>query len=104
MTDTPEVHQVYISIRPVSRANPTGVLSYGFYTVTTDGVLTMTNQKGEPATDDAGKTYTHKLEPNDSAHEVAGRLTKKLRDVLRGKNAPPTGFSAPLNYPKIGIA
>ena len=103
MTNTPEVHQVYISIRPVSRAEPTGLNAYGFYVIA-DGVVTMTDAKGNPATDDTGKTYTAKLGPGDNAHETAGQLTKKLRDALRGKNAPPTGFSAPLNYPKIGVA
>ena len=48
MTDTPEVHQVYIHIKPVSRALPTGQVAYGFYTLI-DGVVTMTDQKGEPA-------------------------------------------------------
>jgi hypothetical protein len=67
-------------------------------------VVTMTNQKGEPAQDDAGKVYTHKLEPGDDAYVIAGRLTRKLRDALRGKkDAPPAGFGAPLNYSKSGI-
>jgi hypothetical protein len=96
MTDTPEVHQVYIHIKPVSRALPTGRVAYGFYTLV-DGVVTMTNQKGEPAHDDTGKTYTHKLESNDDAHIITGRLTQKLRDTLIGKkDAPPAGFGAPL--------
>lgn len=101
---TPEVHQCWIHIKPVSRAHPTGVLSYGFYTVT-DGLLTMTNQKGEPATDDAGKTYTHRLEANDDHQVIAGRLTRQLREALIGKkkDAPPAGFYAPLNYSKSGI-
>jgi hypothetical protein len=105
MTDTPQVHQVTISIKPCSRALPTGQIAFGFYTVV-DGVVTMTNQKGEPATDDTGKTYTAKLETNDNAHEIAGRLTKKLRDVLIGKgkkDAPPSGFTGPLNYGPTGI-
>jgi hypothetical protein len=103
MTDTPEVHQVYIHIKPVSLALPTGQVAYGFYTLV-DGVVTMTNQKGEPAQDDAGKIYTAKLQPNDDAHVIAGRLTRRLRDALLGKkDAPPSGFGAPLNYPKAGI-
>jgi hypothetical protein len=104
MTDTPEVHQVYIHIKPVSPALPTGQVAYGFYTVV-DGLVTMTNQKGEPAHDDAGKIYTAKLQPNDDHQVIAGRLTKQLRDALIGKkkDAPPAGFYAPLNYSKSGI-
>ena len=104
MTDTPEVHQVWIHIKPVSRALPTGQVAYGFYTLV-DGVVTMTNQKGEPAHDDAGKFYKAKLQPNDDANVIAGRLTRKLRDALRGKKdgAPPSGFSGPLNYGPTGV-
>ena len=103
MTNEPEVHQVVIHIKPVSQALPTGQISYGYYTLV-DAVVTMTNQKGEPAQDDAGKIYTHKLEPGDDAYVIAGRLTRKLRDALRGKkDAPPAGFGAPLNYSKPAI-
>ena len=53
----------------------------------------------------AGKTYTAKLEPNDDANVIAGRLTRKLRDALIGKkkDAPPSGFTGPLNYGPTGI-
>ena len=103
MTDTPEVHQVYIHIKPVSPALPAGQVAYGFYTLV-DGVVTMTDAKGNPVHDDAGKTYTQKLEPNDDAYVIAGRLTRQLRDALRGKkDAPPAGFGAPLVYPKAGM-
>jgi hypothetical protein len=103
MADTPEVHKVWIHIKPVSRALPTGQVAYGFYTLV-DGVVTMTDAKGKPATDEAGKVYTHKLETNDDANIIAGRLTRQLRDALLGKkDAPPSGFGAPLNYPKAGI-
>ena len=105
MTDTPEVYQVYIDIKLPSGNDP-GRVAYGFYTVT-DGVVTMTNRKGEPAHDDTGKTYTQKLEPNDDAYVIAGRLTRQLRDALRGKNHPSAGFSSgggnfsrALDYPK----
>ena len=102
MTDKPEVHQVYVEVKPVSRALPTGQVAYGFYTVV-DALLTMTNQKGVAVQDDNGKTYTAKLAPNDDPQIIAGRLTKQLRDALRGKGAPPSGFSRPLDYPKSGI-
>ena len=104
MTDTPEVKQVYIEIKPISQANPTGQVSYGYYTLV-DGVVTMTDAKGNAAQNDSGKTYTAKLAPNDDHQVIAGRLTRKLRDVLRGKkdDASPSGFNAPLNYGPTGI-
>lgn len=100
MTDTPEVHHVYVHIKPCSRALPTGQVAYGFYTLV-DGVVTMTDEKGNVAMDDDGKVYTAKLEGED-ANVIAGRLTMKLRDALRSKNrdGAPSGFSGPLNYPK----
>ena len=102
MTNTPEVKQVYIDIRP-PRGNDPGQVSFGFYTLV-DGVVTMTDQKGEPVHDDAGKVYTAKLAPNDDHQVIAGRLTRQLRDALRGKkDLPPAGFGAPLNYPKSSI-
>jgi hypothetical protein len=95
---TPEIHQVFIDIK-LPKGNDPGQVAYGYYTLV-DGVVTMTNQKGEPAQDDTGKTYTAKLLPNDDANVIAGRLTRKLRDALLGKKdgAPPSGFSGPLNY------
>jgi hypothetical protein len=102
MTDTPEVKQVFIDIK-LPKGNDPGQVSYGFYIVVGD-LLTMTDAKGNAAQDDAGKTYTHKLAPNDDHQVIAGRLTRKLRDALRGKkDAPPSGFSGPLNYGPTGI-
>jgi hypothetical protein len=103
MSDKPEVHQVWIHIKPVSRALPTGQVAYGFYTLV-DGVVTMTDAKGTPAQDDSGKSYTAKLQPNDDHQIIAGRLTRQLRDALLGKDgAPPSGFRGPLNYGPSGI-
>jgi hypothetical protein len=54
--------------------------------------------------DDAGRTYTAKLDGEDPS-TVAGRLTKKLRDALAGKKDKdaPSGFRGPLNYGPTGI-
>ena len=102
MADMPEVHQVWIHIKPVSRALPTGQVAYGFYTLV-DGVVTMTDAKGTPAQDDNGKVYTAKLDGEDP-QIIAGRLTRQLRDALLGKDgAPPSGFRGPLNYRPSGI-
>ena len=80
-------------------------MAYGFYTVT-DGVVTMTDHAGKPATDETGKTYTQKLEATDDARVIAGRLTKKLRLALLGKSDAPAGFHSSIIYPsnkKLGI-
>jgi hypothetical protein len=100
-----EVRQVIAHIHPPSPRIPTGQVAYGFYTVS-DGLLTMTDAKGNPATDDEGKMYTRRLAEGDDAETIAARLTKELRLALQGKSRPVAGFGAPLNYPsnkKLGI-
>ena len=99
----PEVHRVIVHIHRPSPRLPAGQVAYGYYTVV-DGLLTMTDPKGEPAIDETGKTYTHKLAPGDDVNEIAERLTKELRSALRGKSAGPSNFNGPLNYPRSGIA
>jgi hypothetical protein len=101
VTDKPEIFQVGIQIRGPKGDDP-GQISRGHYHVT-DGVLTLVDPKGNVAQDDNGKIYSAKLAPNDDPQIIAGRLTKQLRDALRGKGAPPSGFSRPLDYPKSGI-
>ena len=63
----------------------------------------MTDPAGEPATDEHGKIYTHKLAPGDDAYVIAARLTNELRLALRGKSSAPAGFDRPLNYNNNGI-
>ena len=101
MTDKPEVHQISVQIHPPSQRIPAGQVVHGYYTVV-DDVVTMTCPKGEPATDESGKTYTHKLAPGDDAYVIAGRLTKELRLALRGKSSAPSGFNGPLLYKRDG--
>jgi hypothetical protein len=107
MTNKPEVHTVVVDIELPSPRCPTGRSARGHYTVV-DDLLTMTCPKGEPAIDMTGKTYTHKLAPNDDARVIAGRLTKQLRSALRGDRpkgfgGSGSGFNGPLNYPRSGI-
>ena len=49
MTDTPEVHQVYIHIKPVSPALPTGQIAYGFYVIKDDLPLIGKKKDAPPA-------------------------------------------------------
>jgi hypothetical protein len=107
--DKPEVHQVVVDIAMPSPRLPAGQSALGYYTVV-DGLLTMTCPQGKAAEDAEGKTYKHKLEPNDDARVIAGRLTKQLRSALRGDRPPGFGgsgggggFNGPINYPKSSI-
>lgn len=101
MTDQPEVFQVFVEIKPPKDGDP-GQVSRGHYRIK-DGLLIMTDGKGNTVQDDNGATYTHKLVSGDDAYVIACRLTKKLRDTLRGKDAAPSGFSGPLTYGPPGI-
>jgi len=95
-----EVHQINVVLTsPTAHRQQTWC--YGFYIIEGD-VLTMTDEKGKPATDPSGKTYSQKLD-GESPRIIAARLTKKLRLAFRGK-AGNSDFNRPLIYPKIGIA
>jgi hypothetical protein len=67
-----------------------------------DDVVILTDPKGAPAEDGIGKRYSHKLLPNEDARAVARKLTKQLRQALRGGGvtAPVNGFDRPINYGK----
>jgi len=96
----PEVHTVFVQIE-APKPGFEGRVAEGCYTVE-DGVLALTNRRGDPVRDDAGQSYTQKLEPGDNAKQIAGILTKKFRKVRRGNNATPSGFSGPITYRKTG--
>jgi hypothetical protein len=55
------------------------------------------------AEDPEGRIYTERLEPSGNHQAVGGRLTKRLRAVLRGEPPDaPERVSKALNYPKTG--
>jgi hypothetical protein len=96
-----EVHSVIVQVKPPGPNFP-GQVAHGRYTVT-DGVVTLTDHDGNPVRDGEGRTYTEKLEPSGDARAVAGRLTKRLRAVLRGESPDaPERVSKPLNYRNPG--
>jgi hypothetical protein len=98
----PEVHTVWVQIKPPGRGLPQGQAAYGYYIVV-DNVVTMTDQAGKAAEDAEGRTYSEKLEPSGNHQAVAGRLTRRLRAVLRGESPDaPERVSRPLNYRKTG--
>jgi hypothetical protein len=100
---TPEVHKVTVQLEKPSRRYPSGKVTFGYYTLV-DDLLTMTDPNGGAAEDGTGKRYTHKLMPGEDANAIAKRLTKQLRQELRGgPNAPPGDFHRKINYPKSGL-
>jgi hypothetical protein len=104
MSNMPEVHPVTVQIRAANtRRNDPGQISYGYYIVS-ESKVTLTDAAGKPVRDAQGKTYIQKLGPDDSAKQIAGRLTKEFRLVLLGKTNTAAGFSRPLSYPKINVA
>ena len=94
----PDVQFVAVQIaRP--KGNFPGQVCEGAFTVA-DGAVTLTDRKGKPALDPQGMKYSQKLGEGEDARAVAGRLTKKLRLALLGKNLPARGFGMPIAYPK----
>jgi hypothetical protein len=66
-----------------------------------DGVVTLTDREGNSAGEETGRKFTHKLAPAEDARAIACKLTKELRQVLRGNSAPVAGFEGQINYPKV---
>jgi hypothetical protein len=101
-TDKPEVKVVFAEVRRPRDARDPGAAVEGRY-ITADGVVTLTDQAGDPVRDEHGKLYKHTLAPNDNPHAVAAGLTKSFRLRLRGKDGGRVaGFeTGPLRYPKI---
>jgi hypothetical protein len=91
-----EVRQVTVEIKRPKGSFP-GQVCIGYYTVI-DGVVTMTDRHGKPAGEETGRRYVHKLQPNESANAVACRMTRELRNALRGTSQPVNGFSGPIRY------
>jgi hypothetical protein len=90
---------IFVQIRRPEHGDQ-GVVAEGAYIVV-DGVVTLTDRNGEPAIDGDGRRYTHKLVGDEKPRVIAGRLTKQLRDALRGSAFPTQGFGQPINYPKL---
>jgi len=93
-----EIFTVFVQIEP-PKGKFEGKCAEGCYVVE-NGEVVLVDRYGKPAFDDAGKKYVHKLADGDNPKQIAARLTKDLRKALRGPNAPPRGFSSPINYPK----
>jgi hypothetical protein len=93
-----EVRQVTVTIKPPKGSYP-GQVTYGWYTLQ-DDVVTLTDREGNPAGEETGRKFTHRLAPGEDARAIACKLTKELRLALRGNSAP-AGFDGPINYPKV---
>jgi hypothetical protein len=93
----PEVQTVFVQTE-APKGSFQGRVVEGKYIVE-DGVLTLTNRRGDPVSDAEGKTYTQKLNPGDNPKQIAGLLTKKFAKARRG-DAPSSRFSGPIEYPE----
>jgi hypothetical protein len=71
----PEIHTVFVQTE-APKGNFQGRVVEGKYIVE-DGVLTLTNRRGDLVRDAEGKSYTQKLNPGDNAKQIAGLLNKK---------------------------
>jgi hypothetical protein len=94
-----EVRQVIVTIKP-PKGNFPGQVAYGWYTLQ-DGVVTLTDREGNLAGEETGRKFTHKLAVGEDASATARKLTKELRQALRGNSAPVAGFEGEINYPKV---
>ena len=92
---------VFVQIRPPKNGDA-GQVVEGMYIVA-DGVVMLTDRESNPATDERGRKYTHKLREGESPKVIAGRLTRELRTALRGAG-PTAGFDGPIAYPKLNPA
>jgi hypothetical protein len=95
-----KIHTVFVQIRAPKNGDQ-GRVAEGNYTFE-DGAVTLTDRAGVPATDEHGRKYTQKLDAGEHHRTIAGRLTRKLREELRGANAPKAGFDGPIQYNKPG--
>jgi hypothetical protein len=104
MTDKPEVKTIFAQVRQPRDARDPGAAVEGRY-VLEDGAVVLTNHEGTPVRDEHGRFYRHKLTPSDNERQIAARLTKKFRLMLRGKDGGRlAGFEfGPLRYPPIKV-
>jgi len=96
--------QVIVTIRNPAPGvvGDAGQVTYGYYVVEGDR-LTMTDSTGKVIRRRSnGEPYTHKLEPGEDPRRVAGRLTKRIREMLHGDDLG--GFHRRLTYPSAGVA
>ncbi len=92
-----KVFSVVIQIKAPGRHGFPGRTVEGAYIVENGSVI-LTDYEGKPALDDRGYRYTHKLAEGENAETIAGRLTRELREALRGRDAPVRGFDEPIEY------
>jgi hypothetical protein len=68
--------------------------------IVVDGEVRLTDRDGHIVRDHNGRTYQKKITNGDTPKQIAARLTKEMRSILRGKDSAVSGFSDPINYPK----
>src|SRR5262245_41077275 len=99
-----KINVVFAQVRaPKESDGSDGVVVEGRYKVVDNEVI-LTNRAGVAVQDQHGKFYRQKLRDGESAHAIAGRLTKLLRLTLLGKDPDRVGVRREIQYPKVGLA
>jgi hypothetical protein len=86
----PEVHHVIVSVRPSNGWNDPGEAARGYFTLQ-GGLLTMTNEKGEPS----GAAIP--IKPNEDPQAIA-------RAEISRRWSENDWFDRRLEYRRIGVA
>jgi hypothetical protein len=62
-----------------------------------DGIVTLTDHRGNAVKNTHGKVYAKKIEPSDNPLIIARRMTKDFYLARRNRDS----FSKPINYPPL---
>jgi hypothetical protein len=100
----PDIKQVTVITRnPNGAKGDLGSCEIGFYTLSEDGLLTMTDGQGGPLRDEnTGHKIEMHLLPGENEKAAAKKLTLKIyRDAPDNEMA---GFHRPIRYPRSWLA
>lgn len=95
-----KVHVCFAQISAPGKYDSDGQVCEGRYTISDDGVVTLTDYDGKPVRDKQGRTYERKPGANETPHQVAQRLTRHFRNVLLGKDPDSAPARSPISYPQ----
>jgi hypothetical protein len=97
----PEIKAVQAIVSNPNPREPAGRVTVGYY-VLQDGLLTMTDSKGEPVRSRSGDKYEQRVEEGDNVTLIAQRFTMRIYRSRTGNDT--AGFNRPLNYSRPGWA
>src|SRR5262249_12338821 len=98
-----EVQSVIVVTAKPTGPGDLGQCEEGFFKMTSEGILTMTDRDGRPLRDDnTGRRHEMKLLPGDDPKQEAKRLTLRIYQAERSKDV--TSFQRAIRYPSKGWA